>query len=150
MTTESWSSLTRRRILDFCLGGSFLALVGTLFYPIARFIVPSKFAVVHVDSVRVASKAELKPNTAKMFRFGSSVGILVQMPTGEYRAFSAMCTHLSCTVQYRPDMEHLWCACHNGHFDLFGRNIAGPPPTPLIPFDVVVRGDEIFVSARKA
>ena len=67
---------------------------------------------------------------------------------GEFRAFSAVCTHLNCTVQYRNDLEHIWCACHNGHFDLFGKNIAGPPPRPLDTFDVVVRGEDVVVSKR--
>ncbi|MDP2471857.1 MAG: Rieske 2Fe-2S domain-containing protein, partial [Candidatus Palauibacterales bacterium] len=61
---------------------------------------------------------------------------------------SAVCTHLSCTVQYREDLRQIWCACHNGHFDLNGRNVQGPPPRPLDAFDVNVRGDEIVVSKR--
>ena len=65
---------------------------------------------------------------------------------GEYRAFSATCTHLNCTVQYRADVKRIWCACHNGHFDLTGRNIAGPPPAPLESYEVHVAGDEVVVS----
>ena len=149
MASESRFSLTRRSVLDYFLGGGILALLGTMVYPVFRFLLPSRFAVAHVDTVRVASTSEIKPNTAKLFRFGGSIGILVRTPGGEYRAFSATCTHLSCTVQYRADLEHIWCACPNGHFDLFGRNIAGPPPTPLAAYDVAVRGEEIFVSARK-
>jgi Rieske Fe-S protein len=72
----------------------------------------------------------------------------LKTPGGELRAFSARCTHLDCTVQYREDLNHIWCACHNGHFDLAGRNIAGPPPTPLERFDVNVRGSQIVVSLR--
>ena len=68
--------------------------------------------------------------------------------SGELRAFSAICTHLNCTVQYRDDLGHIWCACHNGHYDLNGRNIAGPPPRPLEALVVNVRGDQIVV--RKA
>ncbi|MBI4391409.1 MAG: Rieske (2Fe-2S) protein, partial [candidate division NC10 bacterium] len=67
-------------------------------------------------------------------------------PAGELRAFSAVCTHLNCTVQYRPDLSHIWCACHNGHFDLTGKNIAGPPPRPLETFVVNARGNQIVVS----
>ena len=74
--------------------------------------------------------------------------IIIRTAAGEYRAFSAVCTHLSCTVQYRSDLQHIWCACHNGHYDLFGRNVAGPPPRPLEPYDVNVRDDEIVVSKR--
>jgi Rieske Fe-S protein len=49
-------------------------------------------------------------------------------------------------VQYRPDLSHIWCACHNGHFDLNGKNISGPPPRPLESFAVNARGSQIVVS----
>jgi Rieske Fe-S protein len=49
-------------------------------------------------------------------------------------------------VQYRSDIGHIWCACHNGHFDLNGINIEGPPPSPLESYAVNVRGDQIVVS----
>ncbi|NIP19379.1 MAG: Rieske 2Fe-2S domain-containing protein, partial [Xanthomonadales bacterium] len=45
---------------------------------------------------------------------GSEPGIVVETGPGEYKAFAAMCTHLSCTVQYEAESDRLWCACHNG------------------------------------
>jgi Rieske Fe-S protein len=30
-----------------------------------------------------------------------------------------------------PGDSVIWCACHNGRFDLDGRVLAGPPPRPL-------------------
>jgi Rieske Fe-S protein len=52
---------------------------------------------------------------------------------------------LNCTVQFREDMGSLWCACHNGRFDLNGQNVAGPPPRPLEQYAVHVQGDQIIV-----
>jgi Rieske Fe-S protein len=49
-------------------------------------------------------------------------------------------------VQYRPDFQHIWCACHNGHYDLQGKNIEGPPPRPLETFRVDVAGDDVYVT----
>jgi Rieske Fe-S protein len=89
---------------------------------------------------------DVKPNTGQIFKFGSRPAILVRAPSGELRAFSAVCTHLNCTVQYRADLSHIWCACHNGHFDLNGQNIAGPPPRPLESFTVNVRGSQVVVT----
>jgi Rieske Fe-S protein len=94
------------------------------------------------------SPDDLSPNSAEIFKFGNRPGILVKTAAGELRAFSAACTHLACIVQYRDDIEHIWCACHNGHFDLNGINIEGPPPTPLEAYTVNVRGDQIVVSRR--
>jgi len=76
-------------------------------------------------------------------------GLLIHTSSGEYRAMSATCTHLSCTVQYRDDLQQVWCACHNGKYDLNGRNVSGPPPRPLEAFEVQVQGDEIFVRRRR-
>ena len=74
---------------------------------------------------------------------------IIEEPEGEYRALSAVCTHFSCTVQYRKDLHEIWCACRNGLYDLNGRNISGPPPRPLEAFQVHVRGGEIVVSRKR-
>jgi len=141
--------LPRRRFVEVLLGGGFLATVIAFVYPVLRYLIPPKAADLGNDSVVAGRAGELKPNSGKIFRFGNRPGILIRTSSGEYRAMSATCTHLSCTVQYRGDMHHVWCACHNGHYDLNGRNIAGPPPRPLELFEVQVRGDEIFVRRRR-
>jgi len=89
---------------------------------------------------------DIKPNSGMIFKFGNSPGILIRTPTGELRAFSAVCTHLNCTVQYRTDLTEIWCACHNGRYNLSGKNVAGPPPRPLEAYAVNARGDQIVVS----
>jgi len=71
--------------------------------------------------VVAAKTTDLKPNEGRIFKFGSKPGILVQTADGEYRAFSATCTHLDCTVQFRTDEKMIWCACHNGRYDLTGK-----------------------------
>jgi len=139
---------TRRGFLGWLLGGGITALLGSILYPVVRFIVPPKVAESMEASVVAAKAGDLTPNSGKTFKFGSRPGILVRTPSGEYRAFSAICTHLQCTVQYREDQQSIWCACHNGRFDLSGRNVAGPPPRPLEMYDVAMRGDEIVVSKR--
>ena len=112
-------------------------------------MVPPAETNLGVDSVVAATVNELRPNSAKIFRFGTRPVLLLMTAEGEYRALSAVCTHLSCTVQYRNDLHQIWCACHNGLYDLNGRNISGPPPRPLDAFQVHVRGDEIVVSRKR-
>jgi Rieske Fe-S protein len=67
----------------------------------------------------------------KIVSFGADPVIVVRAADGDFRAFAATCTHLSCIVEYRKDKGLIWCNCHNGAFDLKGKNIAGPPPRPL-------------------
>lgn len=139
---------SRRGFLEILLGSGLVAALGSIFYPALRFVVPPKVAESQEASVVAAQVGELVPNSGRIFKFGSRPGLLVRTPAGEYRAFSAMCTHLQCTVQYRDDFQAIWCACHNGRFDLAGRNVAGPPPRPLETYDVAVRGNDIVVSKR--
>jgi Rieske Fe-S protein len=136
----------RRSLLNWFLGTSVGAFLASVTYPVTRYLVPPPAAESAAASVTLAIKAtDVKPNTGQIFKFGNRPGLLVRTPAGELRAFNAVCTHLNCTVQYRADVGHIWCACHNGHFDLNGTNIAGPPPRPLDTLSVHVQGDQIIV-----
>lgn len=140
------SVVSRRGLLTWVLGTSLGATVVAALYPVFRFVVPPEVAEAPVNRVLAAKLSELPPNSGKIFRFGSKPGIVVRTPTGDVRAFSAVCTHLACTVQYRSDVQNIWCACHNGHYDLQGKNIAGPPPRPLEAYKVDLKGDDVFVT----
>ena len=138
---------TRRRFTTWLLSTSLGAFAVSVLYPITRYLVPPSIGESSAASVTLALKPdELKPNTGQIVKFGSRPAIVIRTPAGELRAFSAVCTHLNCTVQYRPDLGNIWCACHNGRFDLKGQNIAGPPPRPLDAYVVNVRGAQIVVS----
>ena len=138
---------TRRGFVNWLLSTSAVAFVLSVLYPLSRYLVPPPTGESTAASVTIPIKPdEVKPNTGQIFKFGSRPGILVRTAAGQLRAFSAVCTHLNCTVQYRPDLSEIWCACHNGHFDLNGQNVAGPPPRPLEAYVVNVRGNQIVVS----
>ncbi len=140
---------TRRRMIEVLLGGGLLASFASFLYPVLRYLIPPAVANLGGDEIVAAKVSELKSNSAKIFRFGSRPGLLIMNSDGSYRALSATCTHLGCTVQYRSDLREIWCPCHNGLYDLNGRNISGPPPRPLEVFDVHSRGDEIVVSRKR-
>ena len=42
-----------------------------------------------------------------------------------------LCTHLGCIPAYEGEEKKFKCACHGGEFDASGRQIFGPPPSPL-------------------
>jgi cytochrome b6-f complex iron-sulfur subunit len=140
---------TRRRLVELFLGGGLFASLASFVYPVLRYLVPPPVADLGGDEVIAAKVGDLKLNSAKIFRFGNRPGLLLRVGEGEYRAFSATCTHLSCTVQYRTDLHEIWCACHNGMYDLNGRNVSGPPPRPLENYQVHVRGDDLVVSRKR-
>ncbi|MGB7295472.1 MAG: Rieske (2Fe-2S) protein [Candidatus Aminicenantales bacterium] len=140
--------MKRRRFVNWFLGGSLLGTAASLLYPLIRYLIPPRQAEAAAKRVVAAKVGELAPNSAKLFRFGSSPALLIHTAEGEFRAFSAICTHLTCTVNYEGDTGTLYCPCHNGRFDLAGNVLSGPPPRPLDTHKVEVSGEDIFVSRK--
>ena len=139
---------SKRNFLKFILSGGLLALAGSIFYPILAYLKPPKQAEVEVSSVKAGKLSEIEKESGQIIKFGNKPVILIRSSSGDLRAFSATCTHLDCTVQYRKDFGMIWCACHNGKYDMNGRNVSGPPPRPLDEYRVVVQGEEVFVSKK--
>jgi cytochrome b6-f complex iron-sulfur subunit len=139
----------RRNFLNWFLGTTAGAFLVSVTYPLSRYLIPPEVTESTASTVTLSVKPnDVKANSGQIFRFGSQPAILVKDANGELKAFSAVCTHLACIVQYRSDINQIWCACHNGHFDLNGRNVEGPPPKPLEQFVVNVRADQVVVSKR--
>lgn len=132
------SQIGRRRFLNWFLGTSVGALLAAVAYPVIRFLSPPEVAEAsanEVDAGPVNDPAFLQDGF-KIVSFGVDPVIVVRADEGDYRAFSATCTHLSCIVGYRKEKRLIWCNCHNGQFDLQGNNVGGPPPRPLERYDV--------------
>ena len=144
--TSRDSVQSRRRWINLLLGSGAAASIISFIYPALRYIIPPPVAESASNFVVGAKVGELKNNSGKIFRFGSEPALLVHLADGSYRAFSAVCTHLSCTVQYRSDLREIWCACHNGLYNVEGRNVSGPPPRPLARYEVHIQGDDVVVT----
>lgn len=138
----------KREFLKFVLGGGVIAWVAAVVYPVFAYLKPPKQAEVEITSVKVGKTGAIDKDSGTIVRFGTKPVILIRTAAGDFRAFSATCTHLDCTVQYKKEMGVIWCACHNGKYDLTGRNIAGPPPRPLDEYRVIIQGDEVCVSKK--
>lgn len=140
----------RRSFLDALLTVGFVSTAAAIAYPVGRFLVPPASGEPATQSVVAGRAGSLRPNSGAIFKFGSKPGIVVRTAEGDVRAFSAVCTHLDCTVQFKTDTSQLWCACHNGTYDLGGNVVSGPPPRGLEKFTVNLRGEgddaEIVVS----
>jgi len=132
--------MERRGFLNSFLATSFGALAASVLYPIARFISPPNVPEASANQVEAGpvNDPELMERGFKILRFGAEPVILIRAAEGDYRAFTATCTHLDCIVEYRRQQGVIFCNCHSGTFDLTGRNISGPPPRPLTPFRVHV------------
>ncbi len=147
-TTLDQSQHSKRDFLKYFLGGGILAWLGAVFYPVLAYLKPPKQGDVEVTSVKAGKLSEIEKESGTIVRFGNKPVLMVRTAEGEVHAFSATCTHLDCTVQFRKDMGVIWCACHNGKYDLNGHVVGGPPPRPLDEYRVIVQADEIIISSR--
>ena len=136
----------RRRFLDGLLGVGFVSTIVAMAYPVWRYLIPPASGEPVTQSGVAAQASQVKPNSGLLFKFGSRPGLLIRTPDGDLQAFNAVCTHLDCTVQYKADTSQIWCACHNGLYDLSGNVVSGPPPRPLERLVVNQRGEDVVVS----
>lgn len=133
---------TRRRILDLLLGASVLTWLASVLYPVVRYLKPlplegpsGPVLLTRADTVK------LERNRFAIVPVGRERVLVFEDPSGTLRALDARCTHEGCTVRYVARDALIWCACHNGRFDLEGRVISGPPPRPLGKYNVARDGD---------
>jgi len=70
--------------------------------------------------------------------------VVVTQPTaGDFRAFTAICTHQGCLVGSVTDGE-IHCPCHGSSFSITdGASLGGPAQTPLAPVAVKVAAGEV-------
>jgi len=120
--------LTRRQVLQGGIGaaaGLAAGLIGAMVTGNRRAETPSLGADDELVAgegfwVEVASVEELPPGSALRFSTAAFDGFVVN-DDGEVRALSSVCTHMGCTLQYRPEWRDLRCPCHDASFDLTGR-----------------------------
>jgi menaquinol-cytochrome c reductase iron-sulfur subunit len=74
---------------------------------------------------------------------------LVRTPQGRVRAFSTVCPHLGCKVDWNEKAEKFDCPCHNSSFGVDGRCLAGPAPRPLDELEVVASEREIRIRYQR-
>jgi Rieske Fe-S protein len=90
------------------------------------------------------SVSELPVGGVKYITYAGAPTIVIRTAES-VKAYSLVCTHLGCIVQWQEGNKEFYCACHDGRFDQFGEVIAGPPPVPLEQFPVSVEEDRVIV-----
>jgi cytochrome b6-f complex iron-sulfur subunit len=60
---------------------------------------------------------------------------------GGFYAVSAVCTHLGCITQWKPDAKIIACPCHGSKFKSDGTVIVGPAPRALPHFAITLTPD---------
>ena len=111
--------------------------------PIIGYLFPrrdhDKNSRVELDRIVLAS------GEPHFFNYKGAPAILLEPEAGNIVAFSAVCTHLGCIVQWDNIKNNFLCPCHGGRFSVNGSVLSGPPPSPLEPLPVTTSGDQIFI-----
>jgi cytochrome b6-f complex iron-sulfur subunit len=136
------NGITRRDFLnEVTLGALGIAGLGSVavtyqyFSPNVLFEPPTSFRAGNPDLYPVHSVTILQDQQV----------YIVRMPEGFY-AVSAICTHLGCVTQWKPDTDQIACPCHGSKFKADGTKVEGPAPRPLPHFAISLTADgELFV-----
>ncbi len=147
MAARPGTDVTRRGFLIGALGLAVTATLGGIIVPIIGYLWPPTLrAVGEAARVLVGSVKDLPVGQAKVLPVNDKPVIVVNTAQCDIKAFSAICTHLGCVVEWNQSKQYIMCPCHDGRFNpTTGAVISGPPPAPLPPVKVVVENDQIMV-----
>jgi len=140
--------VTRRELAKFLTLGSALLAAGN-----AVIAAVGKWRrAPPLPEVTIAGAAAIPIGGSALFRYPTEADpcIVVRGQDGALRAFSQVCTHLSCAVVHRAEKDELFCPCHHGHFSANdGRPIAGPPIRRLPVIRLTQRGDQVIAIGKE-
>ena len=139
---------SRRQFISYLLGFSAIATLAGVLTPIIGYLwPPSQAAGGRSNQAEIGTRLDFPVGQGKVVPVNDKPAIVVNTPQGGLKAYSAICTHLSCIVEWDQERQFIHCPCHDGRFNaLNGAVISGPPPAPLPSLAVTVEGDTIYLS----
>jgi len=135
--------LTRRELAKFLTLGSGILACATGALAIAA----TESRNGEYPAVLIPSATQLLPGTSLLFRYPTDQDpcILIKTSAGELKAYSQVCTHLSCAVRYESAGNTIACPCHRGFFAVEdGRPTGGPPTRGLPRVALQTRADGVY------
>jgi len=129
-----YSMVERRSFLGRISSIIFAGFFAQIVLPVWRYMFPGMSREpdkVEFTEEMLAKLNALESGQCYRFRWGGVPGLALRARDGEIRVFKGVCTHADCNVTWRTMTNDFFCACHEGRYDEFGKNIEGPPPRPL-------------------
>jgi len=138
--------LSRRNFLTEALAGWLFITCIPAIYSVVRYVIPPGIRDKVLEVINAGKIIDIPSNSARIVRFNKKAIILVRTEQEQVKAFSAVCTHLGCVVEFKPEEKIFKCNCHGSQFDMTGKNISGPAPSPLKPLRVDLKDNNIFLT----
>ncbi len=123
---ENNKQCSRRNFLQYLGWAATLGTMGGVTVGSARFMFPN---ILYEPSK--SYKIGRPQDYAEGVTFLPDKRIFVVQYGGEYKALSAVCTHLGCTPNWVDERRRYECPCHGSIFNERGVNVSGPAPSPL-------------------
>ena len=138
--------VSRRSFLDYLLGGGLVVWTIGGAAPVISYLWPAQRQGPGAQAVSAGKAEGWEEWQAKMVAVSGQPALVLRTAQG-FRAFSAVCTHLGCIVQWNGQRRQIACPCHAGFFDPNGRVVSGPPPRPLTELGVALVNGEVMVKS---
>jgi cytochrome b6-f complex iron-sulfur subunit len=141
---SGWGEMKRRRFLKMIL--AFLGSITFLSfaYSLVKFLasIPAASAG---DKKLVISKTDIPSGESRNIIYGNIPVVVINRPEKGFVAFSRVCTHLGCLVDYNERKHVFLCPCHAGIFDIEGNVVSGPPPKAMNVIPLRIEGGNIVI-----
>ena len=134
---------SRRKFIIISLGAIGAVVAGMGAYPVFRYLSPQ--APAGEKGLVTIPRAQVAVGQAHFFQFRGHPAVVLHKAPGVFLAFSAICTHLGCIIQWLPDTGEFLCPCHAGRFAGDGKVLGGPPPKPLQTIPIALSGDNLLI-----
>lgn len=137
--------VSRRDFLSWILKGGIFITLGGMLAPALTYLLPVTQQGPVGGMVDVGGAEDIPVGAGKKIILSGSAILLIRMTDG-YRAYSAICTHLGCLVDWDAQKREIVCPCHAGIFNDKGAVVSGPPPRPLPSYTVKVVNGRVMVA----
>lgn len=144
---DSSISPTRRGFIKWLLGFSFIGTFAGIFVPIIGYLMPpARQGAGYQGPTMVGAVADFPVGTGKVIPVDNRPVMVVNTSVGGIKAFSAICTHLGCVVDWDKKRGVIHSPCHDGLFNpVTGAVVGGPPPRPIPPYELVIKDGKVYV-----
>lgn len=145
-TPEQIEGITRREFLaNLLVASTFVGAGISILNAVVRYLIPPKQAIGGTsDKVEIGETTEIPDGGSKSFVY-NSVPCAVVNVGGKFKAFSRVCTHLQCAIEWEQKSKTFLCPCHAAVFDGNGKVVSGPAPKPLPELKVIIDGCIIYI-----
>ena len=109
-----------------------VALLSSVKLPAGTGVTQTSTSQTGAPAGSIANKSSLVVGTPVYFDYPSGYpNMLLLQADGSLIAFSMLCTHVCCQLQYDSALKELGCPCHGSIFDATGKVIQGPASVDL-------------------